>query len=107
MNIDPRSELENNSIPLRSSTSITLSSDDCGYAHGDMYIHNLDAYNKHLIGRILTLLEASIQDGKQLNALKNLVKQDFWNARDVVWKWMSVDHSEEPNNFDSFPFKQD
>lgn len=70
-------------------------------AHADMGIANLDAYNQHIIGRILTLIDATMDVTSRTIALKKLIKQDVWQARDAVWRWMSRQDEE---NADNFPF---
>lgn len=39
---------------------------------------------RHLAGKILTIIDASISDKQQLKAIKDLIKKDFWIEID---KW--------------------
>lgn len=73
-------------------------------------INNLDAYNKHVIGRILTIIDASLPPGRQTDSIKQLIKQDSWAARDKVWSWMSHQSYDEKTGMgtaSSFPFSYD
>lgn len=46
-------------------------------------------YNKYILGKILTIVDASITDKEQLKAVKDLIKISFWDAYDIVWRWMN------------------
>ena len=50
---------------------------------------NMIGYNKYILGKILTIVDASITDKEQLKAVKDLIKTSFWDAYDIVWRWMN------------------
>ena len=54
-----------------------------------IYAENMTAYNKNLLGEILTMIDASMPKSDQREALKSLVKQSGWRHYDVVWRWMN------------------
>jgi len=62
------------------------------------------SYTRHQIGVILTILEASIPEGKQLDAAKSLIKNNIHrDAQDLeVWSYQNID-----GKGSTFPFWSD
>lgn len=58
-------------------------------------------FEAKILGKILTIIDASITDREQREAMKMLIKQDVWDATDVVVKWM-VDQGDK--NGSTFPY---
>ena len=56
---------------------------------------------EHIIGKILTQLDASISDKEQRQALKSVIKSDLWEATDKVRNWY-IDQSDTCGS--SFPY---
>lgn len=50
-------------------------------------ISHLNDYNSHIMGKILTIIDASISDKEQCSAIKSLIKSQFWDNFDVALKW--------------------
>lgn len=44
---------------------------------------------KQLMGRLLTLMDASLPEGKQTEALKDLIRQELYQADTNLWKEMN------------------
>lgn len=49
-------------------------------------IMNLEA---KILGKVLTIIDASVTDREQREAMKMLVKQAVWDTTDVVVEWMT------------------
>lgn len=60
-------------------------------------------FGDHLQGRLLTIVEASIGDKTQLDAIKSLVKQALWGDFEQVTRWMAK-QDEEKGMGNNFPF---
>lgn len=63
----------------------------------------VSVYTSTLLGKILTLLDASIPDDKQNKAVKDLVKSLTWTTYDVLRKW-AWDQDEKEGSGSCFPF---
>ena len=75
----------NNELPVATATPTVPTAENLGgsnTAHADMSIHSLDAYNQHLVGKILTTVDAVMPYSDQSQATKKLIKQMIWEARD-------------------------
>ena len=53
----------------------------------------------HLEGRLLTIIEASIVDKTQQDAMKSLVRQAIWNDFEQVTHWMANQTEGKGNTF--------
>jgi uncharacterized membrane protein YgaE (UPF0421/DUF939 family) len=47
----------------------------------DMMVDN----KKYLLGRVLTIIDASIQDTEQRKALKDIIQEAFWDSSNNTW----------------------
>lgn len=61
----------------------------------------VSVYTSVLLGKILTLLDASIPDEKQNKAVKDLVKTLTWSTNDILKKWC---WGQGDGNGSTFPF---
>lgn len=50
-------------------------------------LHEITDMVSHLQGEMLTIVEASMPEGKQLEALKSLVRNSLWKTQEVVSRW--------------------
>ena len=73
---------------------------DSSYPHAVMSTSDLSAYNNNLCGKILTIIDATGIDNNAKKAVKDLVKQSFYQQFDVVHKWMQYDAKREKD----FPY---
>jgi len=69
----------------------------------EMTATNLISYNNNLLGHVLTIIDSSVPEGPQKNAMKSLIKQSFWNTYDIVWKWMN---EQVKGNGSTFPIEK-
>jgi hypothetical protein len=46
----------------------------------------MEAITSTMLGRILTMIDASCAPSPQIEALKSLVKQEAWETYDSIWK---------------------
>ena len=77
-----------------------------GAAHSTLFVRDIDAYTGHIIGTVLTILETVLEPGAQQVAAKKLIKQNAWQSRDEVWRWMSRQMaSEKTGHSETFPYK--
>lgn len=53
-----------------------------------MYVNSYcqGTISEHLLGRILTLIDASCEPSPKTEALKSLIKQECWSAYDDIWR---------------------
>ncbi|HJT55887.1 MAG TPA: hypothetical protein VJ761_05295 [Ktedonobacteraceae bacterium] len=58
----------------------------------------------HVLGRVLTILDASIADSRQCKAAKDLAKQAIWAAFFEVKEWMEKNARNTENPTTVFPF---
>lgn len=77
----------------------------------NVHVEDLIAYNNHVMGEVLTLIDSSIPESTQQKALKSLIKQSMWRAYNEVWEWMNEVRRIEDGNKDGsgqtnpqFPF---
>lgn len=73
---------------------------DSNYPHAAMSTADLSAYNNNLCGKILTIIDATGIDNNAKKAVKDLVKQSFYQQFDIVHHWMQYDAKREKD----FPF---
>ena len=52
-----------------------------------------------LNGRLLTILEASVSDKEQRNAMKTLVRKELWGTYDKVRDWSLYQKEGQGSNF--------
>lgn len=67
-------------------------------------------YTRHLVGRILNVVDASIADKTQRDAVKQLVKNEAWDAHYAVvaaWAQREIDLDSDPKiqALNVFPFE--
>lgn len=62
---------------------------------------DLIAYNNYVMGRVLTVVDASATNPQQAKAMKDLMKTAFWSAYDSVKTWME---NQTEDRASSFPF---
>ena len=58
----------------------------------------------HLEGRLLTIVEASVVDKTQQDAMKSLVRQAIWDDLLEVNKWIVAQDAEKGVGGSTFPF---
>lgn len=53
------------------------------------------SYNNTLVGKILTIIDATGLQPDAKKAVKNLIKSEMWTSYDWVWRWMNKVRQEE------------
>lgn len=65
------------------------------------------SYNNNLLGRILTVIDATGLEPEAKKAVKSLIKQDMWATYHIVWKWLNeivdIDAGVEEGKGQSYP----
>lgn len=59
------------------------------------------SYTKHILGQVLTIMEAAITDKDQIRAVKSLIEQTIWNNNEYLQKWM---YDQQEGKGSTFPF---
>jgi hypothetical protein len=62
---------------------------------------NLNSFVSHLQGTVLTVVDASIADKTQCEAVKSLIKNALWEPTSTVYQWI---HDQKDKNGSNFPF---
>jgi len=60
---------------------------------------NIADFESTVLGKILTIIDASIVDKEQREAMKSLIKQQVWSTTDIVVKWMAEQQGEGGSTF--------
>ena len=64
---------------------------------------NIADFSSVLVGKILTVIDASVTDREQREAMKSLIKQNLWSTVDIFVQWMS-EQNKKSGNSSTFPF---
>ncbi len=93
-------EVETNSSEVFPKTIATLNKEK------SISMDELVSLTNHNQGKILTALEASYPEGKQLDAIKSLVKSMLWDSTEQVraWIWEQDRSPDSDNSSRIFPF---
>ena len=62
---------------------------------------NLNDFTRHLQGKLLTIIDASISDKDQCKAIKSLISEKLWESNHTVQEWM---FEQEGGKESSFPY---
>lgn len=67
-----------------------------------MSLSDLQFFNSHTMGDVLTILDAVMPEGKQKESAKSLVKKAMWANFDIVRDWYYANYDERTDSV--FPF---
>lgn len=70
-----------------------------GLPHADMTSAMLSAYNNNLVGKILTIVDATGLEEKAKKAVKDLIKSATYDAFFIVKDWMQEGNEGKGSNF--------
>lgn len=62
---------------------------------------NINSFTSHLEGKVLTVIDASISDRIQREALKSILRNTLWDTSSIVYQWV---HDQKDGNSSAFPF---
>lgn len=83
-------------------------SQDKSYARWNQYTvemrsSDMNALFSHIVGKVLTIIDASYSDVSQREAVKSIVKDALWGTSDALAEWMH-DNQVGTNERSTFPF---
>lgn len=55
-------------------------------------------YTRHLLGKLLTFVDAMVMDPQQRKAQKDMLKEMLWNEHGIVNEWMYEERTREVLN---------
>lgn len=58
--------------------------------HAKFSSQNILEYQSQVLGKVLTIVDASVTDRDQREAMKQLIKQAVWDTADTVVEWMAA-----------------
>lgn len=61
-----------------------------GHVVAKLSTKNISDFETQILGKILTIMDASITDHKQRDALRQLIMQATWDVVNDVFKWMKA-----------------
>lgn len=62
---------------------------------------DLNSFVSHLQGKVLTVVDASVGDKDQKEAIKSLLRSALWEPTSNVYQWI---HGQKEGNGSSFPY---
>lgn len=69
-------------------------------AYAKLSSRNILSLEGHILGKVLTIVDASVANIDQREAMKMLIKEAVWDTTNLVTKWMS---EQEEGKGSSFP----
>lgn len=73
--------------------------DRYGNYQATVYSKNFTNLFNHLTGKVLTIIDASVVDPVQRDAMKQLIKTAIWENNDVLQEWMWGQLNDEGSTF--------